>query len=152
MILEKVYDELIGMIEDLKKKVAGISGGSTVTITPTLESGVKLADYSIDGTDGEIYAPDIADRISNLYISYHTVSVEFNNTTTAQIALDGILPAGHQFVSASVIGKAIVLWSALNSLMTHISIATSAAVTGTYEVRVILFSTPITRKTTTKKK
>ena len=58
MILEKVYDELYGMIEDLKKKVASISGGSTVTITPTLQSGQKLADYSIDGTAGSIYAPD----------------------------------------------------------------------------------------------
>lgn len=57
MILEKVYDELIGMIEDLQKKVAGISGGSDVTITPTLESGVKLADYSIDEIEGAIYAP-----------------------------------------------------------------------------------------------
>lgn len=57
MILEKVYDELYGMIEDLKKKVAGISGGSTVTITPTLESGEKLADYSIDEITGAIYAP-----------------------------------------------------------------------------------------------
>ena len=46
------------MIEDLKKKVAGISGGSTVTITPTLQSGDKLADYSIDGTAGAIYAPE----------------------------------------------------------------------------------------------
>lgn len=57
MILEKVYDELYGMIEDLKKKVASISGGSVVTITPTLESGEKLADYSIDGSEGAIYAP-----------------------------------------------------------------------------------------------
>ena len=57
MILEKVYDELYGMIEDLQKKVASISGGSSITITPTLESGVKLADYSIDDTEGAIYAP-----------------------------------------------------------------------------------------------
>lgn len=57
MILEKVYDELYGMIEDLKKKVAAISGGSVVTITPTLQSGEKLADYSIDGTEGSIYSP-----------------------------------------------------------------------------------------------
>ena len=55
MILEKVYDELIGMIEDLQKKVG--KGGSAVTIMPTLESGVKLADFSIDSTEGAIYAP-----------------------------------------------------------------------------------------------
>ena len=33
-------------------------GGSEVEITPTLSSGTKLADYSIDGVSGEIYAPE----------------------------------------------------------------------------------------------
>jgi hypothetical protein len=65
MILEKVYDELYGMIEDLQKKV-GKGGGSTVTITPTLQSGEKLADYSIDGTAGAIYAPPVLDYYSNV--------------------------------------------------------------------------------------
>lgn len=55
MKLEKVYDELYGMIEDLKKKIG--AGGSQVTITPALESGTKVADYSIDGIDGVIYTP-----------------------------------------------------------------------------------------------
>lgn len=58
MILEKVYDELTAQIEDLKKKVASISGGSAVTITPTLEAGEKIADFSIDGESGALYAPD----------------------------------------------------------------------------------------------
>ena len=62
MTLEKVYDELYGMIEDLKKKVG--KGGSEVTITPTLESGEKLADYSIDGTEGAIYAPPVMEYYS----------------------------------------------------------------------------------------
>lgn len=62
MILEKVYDELYGMIEDLKKKVG--KGGSQVTITPTLESGEKVADYSIDGTEGAIYAPPVMEYYS----------------------------------------------------------------------------------------
>lgn len=35
----------------------GGGGGSTVTITPTLESGTKIADYSIDSTSGSLYAP-----------------------------------------------------------------------------------------------
>ena len=35
----------------------GGGGGSTVTITPTLESGTKIADYSIDDVDGSLYAP-----------------------------------------------------------------------------------------------
>lgn len=63
MKLEKVYDELYGMIEDLKKKI-GAGGGSNVSITPTLESGEKLADYTIDGDEGAIYAPPKLDYYS----------------------------------------------------------------------------------------
>lgn len=36
---------------------SGGGGGSTVTITPTLQSGTKIADYSINGVSGELYAP-----------------------------------------------------------------------------------------------
>lgn len=36
---------------------SGGGGGSTVTITPTLSTGTKIADYSIDGTTGALYAP-----------------------------------------------------------------------------------------------
>lgn len=32
-------------------------GGSTVTITPTLSTGTKIANFEIDGTSGELYAP-----------------------------------------------------------------------------------------------
>lgn len=35
----------------------GGGGGSEVTITPTLESGTKIADYTIDDTTGSLYAP-----------------------------------------------------------------------------------------------
>lgn len=35
----------------------GGSGGSDVTITPTLQSGTKIADYTIDETSGSLYAP-----------------------------------------------------------------------------------------------
>lgn len=35
----------------------GGGGGSTVTITPTLSSGTKIADYSIDGVNNSLYAP-----------------------------------------------------------------------------------------------
>jgi len=33
-------------------------GGSTVTITPTLATGRKIAEYEIDGVGGDLYAPD----------------------------------------------------------------------------------------------
>ena len=39
------------------KTVGGGGGGSTVTITPTLSSGTKIADYSIDGVSDSLYAP-----------------------------------------------------------------------------------------------
>ena len=35
----------------------GGGGGSEVTITPTLTEGEKIADYEIDGNQGELYAP-----------------------------------------------------------------------------------------------
>ena len=56
MTIEKVYDELYGMIDDLKKQIAA-GGGTDVTITPALESGTKVADYEIDGEAGVLYAP-----------------------------------------------------------------------------------------------
>lgn len=36
---------------------SGGGGGSTVTITPTLSSGTKIADFSINGVSDELYAP-----------------------------------------------------------------------------------------------
>lgn len=36
----------------------GGGGGSTVSITPTISSGTKIADYSIDGVEGELFAPN----------------------------------------------------------------------------------------------
>lgn len=57
MSIEKVYDELYGMIEDLKKQIAAAGGGSDVTITPALESGTKIADYTIGEDEGALYAP-----------------------------------------------------------------------------------------------
>lgn len=59
MKLEKVYDELYGMIEDLKKKIAAMSSGDEVTITPALESGTKVADYTIGEDSGSLYAPSM---------------------------------------------------------------------------------------------
>ena len=69
MILEKVYDELYGMIEDLKKQIAA-GGGTDVSITPTLDSGVKVADYEIDGTEGALYAPN---EVAGIYSSTETL-------------------------------------------------------------------------------
>lgn len=45
-----------GTHTSLKEAIAA-AGGSTVTITPSLSSGTKVADYSIDGVSGSLYAP-----------------------------------------------------------------------------------------------
>lgn len=57
MEIRKVYDELYGMIEDLKKQIAAISGGDEVTITPALDTGTKVADYTIGEDSGVLFAP-----------------------------------------------------------------------------------------------
>lgn len=56
----RFVDELQGQIDKLKKMIKSAGGGSTVTITPTLESGVKLADFTIGEDSGVIYAPSNA--------------------------------------------------------------------------------------------
>ena len=57
MVLEKVYDELMAQIEDLKKQIQAGSAPE-VTITPALESGTKIADFSIGSEEGSLYAPN----------------------------------------------------------------------------------------------
>ena len=58
MDFEKWINELQCEIDKLKRKIATIGGGTEVTITPTLESGTKVADFEIDGVEGTIYAPE----------------------------------------------------------------------------------------------
>ena len=51
----RIEEKLIELKEVIEE--GGGGGGSVVTITPTLESGTKIADYSINGSEGELYAP-----------------------------------------------------------------------------------------------
>ena len=46
---------LTGAINEINAKPSG--GGDTVTITPALQSGTKVADYTINGVAGSLYAP-----------------------------------------------------------------------------------------------
>lgn len=58
--LAKWISELQAQIDQVKRMAiaAGSSGGDTVTITPALESGTKIADYTIgEDTSGSLYAP-----------------------------------------------------------------------------------------------
>ena len=45
----------------------GGGGGSTVSITPTLQSGTKIADFSIDGSAGELFAPNGGGGSANIW-------------------------------------------------------------------------------------
>lgn len=58
-----------------------VGGGSEVTITPTYNSGTKIADYSIDGEPGAIYIPNDEITIETLYTS------PFNTNNPATITL-----------------------------------------------------------------
>lgn len=49
-------------------------GGSTVTIEPVYNTGIKIADYSIDEDQGEIYIPN--------YPTYNKTLLYHNNTTS----------------------------------------------------------------------
>jgi len=53
----------------------GGGGGSDVSITPTYNQGTKIADYSIDGNEGAIYAPEI---VINKYINDGVKICEIN--------------------------------------------------------------------------
>lgn len=83
-----------GLIDDmLSGSVAGnikveTSGGSIVTITPTLESGTKIADFTIDETSGVLYAPTPESPIvytagDNIQISEENVISATDTTYTA---------------------------------------------------------------------
>ena len=61
----------------------GGGGGSEVTITPTISSGTKIADYEIDGDAGELYAPT-PEALPGTIIT--KVQREYNDTTQTKIA------------------------------------------------------------------
>lgn len=58
----------------------GVGSGSTVEITPTYNSGIKIADYSIDGEDGEIYIPNYPQYTESVLYTYsgNTRQTTFN--------------------------------------------------------------------------
>ena len=59
----------------------GGGGGSEVTITPTLTSGTKIADYEIDSTRGELFAPtpEALSAQSPLSISSGVISIDLSS-------------------------------------------------------------------------
>lgn len=69
-------------------------GGSTVTITPTLATGTKIADYSIDGTSGSLYAPSGGGSSNEFVITYSNGSYD----KTAQEVYDAVLAGSYSFM------------------------------------------------------
>lgn len=58
----------------------GGGGGSQVSITPTLSSGTKIADFEIDGQTGELYAPTGGSGSGHIYsTSEQIVGTWYNN-------------------------------------------------------------------------
>lgn len=51
-IIQRICEAINALIDQ-----GGGGGGSNVTITPSLSSGTKIADYSIDDAPGVLYAP-----------------------------------------------------------------------------------------------
>lgn len=65
----------------LSGSIAG-GGGSEVTITPTLQTGTKIADYEIDSTPGELYAPTPEELPSTIVTK---VLRKYNDTSQTKI-------------------------------------------------------------------
>lgn len=93
----------------LSGSIAGGGGGGTnVTITPTLEAGTKIADYTIDSTSGSLYAPtpegltaqlplDISDNVISIDLSAYDTSEEIAAIYATQASVNTQLLADRQY-------------------------------------------------------
>ena len=43
-----------------------LGSNATGTITPALESGIKIADYALNGVEGELYAPEVEPELPDV--------------------------------------------------------------------------------------
>lgn len=88
ILREEDVQRPLSRIEDLLIKGGG-GGGSTVTITPTLSSGTKVADYSINGEEGALYAPGSNEtEITGTLTAGATSLVLTNNVITDSATYD----------------------------------------------------------------
>ncbi len=65
---------------------SGGGGGSDVSITPTLSTGTKIADFEIDGVSGELYAPTGGGGGTNA----QWTQTQTNGTKIAEITIDNV--------------------------------------------------------------
>lgn len=89
--IAKWIDQLQGELDTLKRTAGG--GGSSVTITPSMDSGEKIADYSIDGVLGSLFARENLFTADGAKIGKWTdgsdlyVQVVSGNVTTAETTI-----------------------------------------------------------------
>lgn len=68
-----MHDNIVGTLHSIGVLRGGLNnggGGSVVEITPTTNTGQKIADYSIDGVAGELYngvTPDAGFTVTDLW-------------------------------------------------------------------------------------
>ena len=80
------------------------SGGSTVSITPTLSTGTKIADFEIDGESGELYAPTGGGGSANIWTGtmaeYEAQASQIADDTLVNITDDeGEIEVGGEYYS-----------------------------------------------------
>lgn len=80
----KLIQKICEAINDLIDSGGG-GGGSTISITPTLSSGTKIADYEIDGDEGSLYAPSGGGGGSTVSVE----QIQTSGTRIAVITVDG---------------------------------------------------------------
>ena len=105
--LARWIDELAAEIEILKRKKGG---GDDVTITPTLESGAKIADYTIGENEGALYAPTpdappvvvypfIGERIAAQSGAIGNAQLDFTATEDCWVYVDGQFGSGNNYLA-----------------------------------------------------
>ena len=97
MMVQAVNDR----VYQVSFKQAG-GGGSNVSITPTLSEGMKIADYSIDGEPGELYAPeggggsyiDLVGTVNagETSITLSNTAITLNSTFDLYTSVYGVVP------------------------------------------------------------
>lgn len=177
--LAKWISELQAQIDQVKRLAiaAGSSGGDTVTITPALESGTKIADYTIgEDTSGSLYAPTPASPepsigpFVDLSTEHRIANGNFENTQLSYTATqDCVVLVNMANILADTFTAIKVdsgtLWSYsgaaiamsmpvfLKSGQTITTVAAGSSQYNVYNVHPLLQATPpVTAKKTTKKK
>ena len=90
--MNNLNDEINSMLSgSVAGQIKFEGGGSNVTITPTLETGTKIADFTVGETSGELFAPTPESPVE--YTAGDNITIEdgvISATDTTYTAGDGI--------------------------------------------------------------